>query len=326
MKMTIQRVNYALSKPFVISGYQFTESQTIRVTLEDNEYIGHGEGVGVYYMGETQETMFQQLLSVKSDIESSRIIDKSLSQSLPPGGARNALDCALWDLEAKASGISIHARLGVQPKPLTTVFTIGISDIESMAMEATVCARFPVLKIKLDNNQPVERIEAIRRARPDAMIIIDANQAWSFAELKEYALRLSKLDVAMIEQPLKRGFDEELEEYSSPVLLGADESCLHEGEYSVAKNRYDVINIKLDKCGGLTSALKIVELAKNDQKRLMVGNMVGSSLSMAPSHIIGQACDFIDLDGPLLLSSDIEHGLQYSSEGRVSASTSALWG
>jgi L-alanine-DL-glutamate epimerase-like enolase superfamily enzyme len=197
---------------------------------------------------------------------------------------------------------------------------------EEMAAKARAFAAYPHLKVKLDSHQPLERLSAVRNARPEATLVIDVNQGWSMTELSTYTPELAKLGVAMIEQPLPRGADAELEGYASPIPLGADESCLDLSEYEEAASRYDVINIKLDKCGGLTEALAIAERARGEGKDLMVGNMTGTSLSMAPSHVIGQFCRFVDIDGPLLLATDIEGGLDYLPGGLVSAPEPQLWG
>ena len=287
--------------------------------------MGRGEGDGVYYLGESQESMLSQLESVRRQVEAG-ISRAELQDLLPAGGARNALDCALWDLEAKSSGQRIWNLLGIQPKTLTTVATVGMGTPEEMAARALEFARYPNLKIKLDNNEPIRRLEAIRAARPDATLVIDVNQGWEYQNLIDYLPDLERLQVAMIEQPLRRAGDERLVELESSIPIGADESCLTLEEYHQVKNRYQVINIKLDKTGGLTEALRIVEAARTDGKQLMVGNMTGSSLSMAPAYVIGQFCSFVDIDGPLLLDSDIEHGLQYLDAGVVGLPADRLWG
>ncbi|MEQ8801628.1 MAG: dipeptide epimerase, partial [Haliea sp.] len=251
---------------------------------------------------------------------------EALQELLPPGGALNALDCAHWDLEAKQSGVSIWQRLGIVPRELRTVCTIGMGSAQEMAATARAYARYTHLKIKLSEADPIARLEAIRAARPDASLIVDVNQGWSLAELKEYAPVAARLGIAMIEQPLPRGQDEQLEGFRSPVPLGADESCLGPTEYEAVARYYDVINIKLDKCGGLTQGLRLAELARRDGKALMVGNMTGSSLSMAPAYVIGQFCEFVDIDGPLLLVLDLPEGLLYRDGGVVGVPEPELWG
>ncbi|WP_417464855.1 dipeptide epimerase [Kordiimonas sp.] len=325
MKMSFEKVSFPLKAPFVITGYTFNTTDTVRVTLEADGVKGHGEGVGVYYLNDTADVMMEQLAEIAARVEAGLSYD-SIQSMLPPGGARNALDCAFWDLEAKRTNTSVWEHLNMTPKSLKTVCTIGIGSAETMADAARGFAKYPNLKIKLDADNPVGKLEAIRAERPDATLIIDVNQGWTFDELKEYAPACAKLDIAMIEQPLKRGADDELIGFTSPVPLGADESCLDAHEYEQAASRYDVINIKLDKCGGLTAGLLLANLALRDGKALMVGNMTGSSLSMAPAYVIGQFCHFVDIDGPLLLAGDVENNLFYGAGGVVEVPNRALWG
>lgn len=325
VQIKLEIVSFPLKEPFIITGHTFTTTDTVRVTLEKDGYVGRGEAVGSYYLNETAESMLADLQAILPSLEQG--IDRAKIQNLLPAcGARNALDCAYWDLEAKLSGRRVWDILGQSVQPLTTVCTIGIGAADYMAEKAAAYTAFPNLKIKLDNDQPIEKLEAIRRARPDAKLIIDVNQGWSFEELQAHAPACAKLDIAMIEQPLARGGDEQLEGYKSPVPLGADESCLSLAEYAGVASWYDVINIKLDKCGGLTEGLEIAKAAQKDGKGLMVGNMTGSSLSMAPSFIVGQFCDFVDIDGPLLIAQDIDHGLDFQDGGLVSPPSQALWG
>ena len=314
-----------LERPFVITGHTFVNLEAVVVTLSSDGHVARGEGDGVYYLGETQESMLQELESVRRQVEAGISRDE-LQDLLPAGGARNALDCALWDLEAKSTGQGIWKLLGIQPRTLTTVATVGMGTPEEMAARALEFSRYPNLKIKLDNNDPIGKLDAIRAARPDATLVIDVNQGWEYQDLIDYLPDLERLEVAMIEQPLRRAGDERLVELESPIPIGADESCLTLEEYHQVKNRYQVINIKLDKTGGLTEALRIVEAARADGKQLMVGNMTGSSLSMAPAYVIGQFCSFVDIDGPLLLDRDVEHGLQYLDAGLVGLPSEELWG
>ena len=325
MNIITQVNQYRFHKPFVITGHVFETSDCLELSLSDGIFRGHGEAVGSYYLGESAQSMTDDIAAITDQIDGSLTLD-NIQSMLPPGGARNALDCAYWDFVCKSEQLSIWELLNIQAKPLTTVFTLGIEEPETLAKDAVDAANYPHLKIKLDNDRPIEKLEAIRAARPDAKLIIDVNQGWSFSELVEYAPHCARLDIAMIEQPLPRGDDSELEVYQSPVPLGADESCLHLGEFQEVVKRYQVLNIKLDKCGGLTEALHLVKAAQQNEMKLMVGNMAGSSLSMAPSFVIGQFCQFIDIDGPLLLSEDVENGLEYSNAGEVAPPTAALWG
>jgi L-alanine-DL-glutamate epimerase-like enolase superfamily enzyme len=325
MQMSIEAVKRPLARPFAITGYTFTHLEAIWVHLDDDGYKGRGEGVGMYYLGETPETMSAQLEAIRGEVESgaTRVQIQTL---LSPGGARNALDCAMWDLECKKARKTIFELVGIAPTPLTTVATVGLGTLHEMATQALRFSDYPNLKIKLDANQPVERLLAIRDARPDASLVIDVNQGWSKVQLEDHLPKLVELGVVMVEQPLPRGKDSELEGITSPIALGADESIIHLGDYDDVAPYYDVINIKLDKCGGLTEALAIAERAKAQGKDLMVGNMTGSSLSMAPSHVIGQMCRFVDIDGPLLLAEDITPGLTYGPGGVVDPPTPELWG
>jgi L-alanine-DL-glutamate epimerase-like enolase superfamily enzyme len=325
MKMTVETMRRPLAAPFVITGYTFTHLDAVWVTLEHDGAIGRGEGVGMYYLGENPGTMSQELESVRDAVESDAT-RLDIQRLLPRGGARNALDCAYWDLECKTAGQTIWQVLDIAPLSLVTVATVGMGTPDEMAEKARAFAAYPQLKVKLDRHQPIERLAAIRAARPEATLVIDVNQGWSMVELETYTPELANLGVAMIEQPLLRGSDSELEGYRSPIPLGADESCLDLSEYEEAASRYDVINIKLDKCGGLTEAMAITQRARAEGKDLMVGNMTGTSLSMAPSHVIGQFCRFVDIDGPLLLAKDIAGGLAYSEGGWVEPPSPPLWG
>ncbi|MFT4768547.1 MAG: L-alanine-DL-glutamate epimerase-like enolase superfamily enzyme [Glaciecola sp.] len=325
MKITVDIASYPMKVPFAITGHVFHETETILVTVEKDGHVGRGESVGSYYLDETAESMAADLDGVSSRIDADTS-PESLQELMPLCGARNALDCALWDYRAKRAGQRIWNLLDITPRELVTVFTIGMETPSVMAERAAAAAQFPQLKIKLDATNPIERLEGIRAARPDATLIIDVNQGWSFEALKEYLPACQKLGVAMIEQPLARGEDAALEGFTSPVPLGADESCLGLEEFELAAQRYDVLNIKLDKCGGLTEGLALVRAAKARGMQLMVGNMTGTSLSMAPSYVVAQFCQFVDIDGPLLLAHDIDNGLEYRPGGIVGLPGAALWG
>ena len=325
MKMEIERVNIPLHTPFVITGYTFTELQAVWVTLSDGRVFGRGEGVGIYYLSESQDSMVAELEAIKPQVEqgASR---QEINELMPRGGARNALDCAFWDLECKQSGQSIWDLIGITPNPVFTVATIGIGTLEQMANRALELKDFQNIKIKVSDESPVEAVAAVREARPDAALVVDANQGWTLSELKDFAPKMEALGVMMIEQPLARGMDNQLANFQSPVPLGADESVLDLAEYHLNSSNYQVVNIKLDKCGGLTEALQIVAAAQQDGKTIMVGNMTGTSLSMTPAFVIGQTCGFVDIDGPLLLGKDIDNGLEYLEGGQVMPPSSLLWG
>lgn len=325
MKIGVHIERWPTLRPFRISGKTWDHFASVVVELERNGVVGRGEALGVYYLDETPEKLLAQINQksewIKGDIDRAR-----LQSMLPPGGARNALDCALWDLEAKSGGTSVWNISGVKPKTLETVFTIGIEESpREMAAKAAEARAFGLLKVKLDGVQPAERLEAIRRARPDARMVVDANQGWTFHQLTEFAPICASLGVQMIEQPLRRGHDAELEKYDSPVPLCADESCLHLGELEQAASRYAWINIKLDKTGGLTHALALAEAARSLGLNIMVGSMGGSSLAMAPTFVVGCLADLVDIDGPLLQQFDRIPGLEYNG-GWVCAFKPDVWG
>jgi L-alanine-DL-glutamate epimerase-like enolase superfamily enzyme len=325
MKISAHLENWELKQPFRISGNEWITSPTLAVQLTEDGFVGRGEAQGVFYLDETAESIFEQIDRAAGDIRKG-ITRDDLQELLPPGGARNAVDCAMWDLECKKSGKTIWQLTGIDPKPVTTVFTIGLeSTPEAMAAKAAAAAEAPILKIKLDGNQPFEKLAAIRAARPDAALVVDANQGWDFELLKEVIPKCASLGLGMIEQPLPRGGDAMLEGFESPVTLAADESCLDTSELDTAARRYSMINIKLDKTGGLTEALRLAYAAKAKGCKLMVGNMVGTSLGMAPSFVVAQLCDFVDIDGPLLLKYDHPHGLRYN-RGVVDVFDSRFWG
>lgn len=322
-EMRIETESWPLKAPFVITGHVFTCLEVLAVTLTDGEHQGRGEAAGVYYLDDVPEQMSGQLERVREAIGLGAGREELL-ELLPAGGARNAVDCALWDLEAKQAGERAWTLAGLSPGEITTVETVGIATPAEMAAHAHTLSSNRI-KVKLDHELPLERISAIRDARPEAEIIVDVNQGWTLAQLQELAPRFADLGIAMIEQPLRRGEDEALEAYRSPVPLGADESCQHSGEFEAAARRYQVINIKLDKAGGLTEGLRLAQLAADRGLDVMIGNMVGTSLAMAPGFVLAQHCRFVDLDGPLFLVEDRSSPMQYD-RGRVSAPARELWG
>lgn len=325
MRLSMHAERWTAIAPFRISGHSFEHFDSVVVECEDGADRGRGEALGVYYLDETAPSMLAQLEAVADRLERGATRHEVL-QLLPPGGARNAVDCAIWDLEAKRSGKRVWDLLQLTPRPLQTVFTIGIeATAEAMASKAAAAHEHSLLKVKLDGHLPVERLEAIRTARPDARIVVDANQGWTFEQLQAIAPRFADLGVEMIEQPLPRGADGVLAGYRSPVPLCADESCLHRGELDAAAERYERINIKLDKTGGLTHALDLAQAARDRGLGLMVGCMAGSSLAMAPAVVLGLTCDLVDVDGPLLQKFDRLAGLRYVS-GYVQPFEAELWG
>ena len=311
--------------PFRISNNVWHDFPCVVCEIGQDGAIGRGEALGVYYCDETPESMSVQLQEIAHELADG-IGRERLLELLPPGGARMAADAALWDLEAQLTGRTAWSMAGVSADPVETVFTIGLEDEpEQMANKATAAANLTMFKVKLGNDRPVERIAAIREARPDARMVVDVNQGWTFDELRHYAPELKALGVSMIEQPLARGGDAELEGYEPPLPICGDESCLHLGELEEAARRYQMINIKLDKTGGLTHGLELAYAARDKGLGLMVGCMGGTSLAMAPHHVIAQLCDFVDIDGPLLMRTDRLGGLIYD-KGIVTLPERPFWG
>jgi L-alanine-DL-glutamate epimerase-like enolase superfamily enzyme len=249
----------------------------------------------------------------------------ALQAMLPPGGARNALDCALWDLACRRTGSRAWDLLGRSVHPVTTCYTLSLDSAEAMADEARAHGKHAVLKLKLDADDVEARLEAVRKARPDAELLIDANGAWDRPLLERVGDVLARHRVALLEQPLPRGSEDALARLNYPVPLCADESCQHAGELEALVDRFQVVNIKLDKAGGLTEALAVADRAQVLGFDLMVGNMLGSSLAMAPAFLVAQACRWVDLDGPLWQRADRDHPIRYD-DGVMHLPQAALWG
>lgn len=323
--LTVRREHWNMRSAIKITGHAFSELACVVVELGEAGKIGRGEAAGVYYLNDRAEDAVDQIEALSKDIEQG--LDRATLQDiLPAGGARNALDCALWDLECKLSGQSIWRHAGLAPQPLTTCCTIGVlaSPADTGAAAATL-ADYRLLKLKLDADRPIERVRAARAARPDARIIVDANQGFTLELLKECLPEFAKCQIELVEQPLPRGGDDGLEGLDREVPICADESCLHRGELDIAARRYDVINIKLDKAGGLTEGLLLADEAIARGLDVMVGNMLGTSLAMAPAYVVALKAKFADLDGPLALRSDRMGGLEYSN-GAIAPFSNQLWG
>ncbi|WP_295801502.1 N-acetyl-D-Glu racemase DgcA [uncultured Microbulbifer sp.] len=315
--------SWELESPFKITGHVFTKVEILHVRISENGVTGSGEASGVYYLDETGSSILAQAESVRDALVNGADRE-ALYGLLPAGGARNAIDCALWDLEAKLAKKEIWELTGIDPAETHSFFTVGLDSPEGMAEKARQIDSKKI-KVKLDGEMPLERMTAIRTARPDAEIIVDVNQGWTFEQLQDLAPRFKELGVSMIEQPLPRGGDQALENYHSPVPLCADESCLDTGEFEQAARRYQVINIKLDKTGGLTEALALAKKARERGLDVMVGNMVGTSLAMAPGYVVAQLCRFVDLDGAFYLTKDREPAIA-CEQGKLSQPSAELWG
>jgi L-Ala-D/L-Glu epimerase len=321
--MTVATDRWPFRKPFRIASGTLETVDFLTVTLRQGEATGQGEGIGILFRGETLDSMREQVESVRRALAggAGRLDIQSL---LPPGGARNAIDCALWDLECKQAGQTIWDRLGVAAKPLQTVYTIGIDAPEPMVADAR-SSPARTLKIKIAGVEGLDLVRMIRQARPDARLIVDANRSLTEDSLHAVIEGLVAAGVEMLEQPLQPGQDDRLAGIEAPILLCADESCLTRYDLSTVAPYYDMINVKLDKTGGLTEALALAQAARENGLSLMVGCMAGTSLSMAPAFVIGQMCTYVDLDGPLLMARDRDTRMAYLND-EVHAPPKALWG
>jgi len=294
------------------------------VTVTDRQHIGRGEAVPIKRYNQSVESVLAQIQSMKSEKNLDR---RRIQELLPAGAARNALDCALWDLEAKISGKRVWELANIPMVPeVETSFTISLDTPEKMASAAKSSAAAPILKLKLGGDDvDLARVEAMREAAPTARLLIDANESWSPAHYRNVAPALKGLGVELIEQPFPADADELLETLDHPVPICADESCHATADLSRLTNRYEMINVKLDKTGGLTEALRLTERVRESGFKLLIGCMVGTSLSMAPARVLASAADYVDLDGPLLLARDREHGLYYR-DGKIGIPSRELWG
>jgi L-Ala-D/L-Glu epimerase len=313
LKLGIAVEKLRLSAPFRISGFVFEEQEAVVVTLEDGPLRGRGEASGVYYLGDTAGTMVAAIEAVRGGIEAG--VDRAALQSLlPPGGARNAVDCALWELDALRSGTPVWKLAGLpKVKPLVTTFTLGADDPAVMVAGARKYAQARSLKLKLTGELDLDiaRVRAVRAARPEVWMGVDANQGYGIDALESLIGALVPAGVSLLEQPLKRGREADLDGFKSPIPIAADESALSLVDVAGLVGRFDVVNIKLDKCGGLTEGLAMAHEARRLGLKVMVGNMVGTSLAMAPAFVLGQLCDVVDLDGPIFLAQDRTPGMTY---------------
>ena len=322
-RLSLREERFAFREPFRIAAHEFTETKVLVAEIAEGDNVGLGEGAGVYYLGDDLAHMREQAESARSELEAGAG-RAELQSLLSPGGARNALDCALWDLEARAARKPVWQLAGLgRFGPLPTTMTIGAAEPATMAEVAS--GRFgdwPMLKLKLtgDPGLDADRVRAVRSARPDAWIGVDANQGYTGETLADLLEVLIGARVRLLEQPLARGAEASLDGVTRRIAFAADESVCSLAELGRALGRFDAVNIKLDKCGGLTEALVIADRCRALGLKVMVGNMMGSSLSMAPSLVVGQLCDVVDLDGPTFLASDRPGAVAYA-EGRIGAGT-----
>jgi L-alanine-DL-glutamate epimerase-like enolase superfamily enzyme len=325
--LAVQCESWPLKHPFRIARGMKTEATVVVATIRENTHAGRGECVPYARYGESVEGVIVQIESIRHAIESG-ISRDDLQSLLPPGAARNALDCALIDLEAKARGRPAYELLGLPPPaPVLTAFTLSVDEPDAMGRAAADAAArgYRLLKLKVAGGDDIARVQAVRRAAPDARLIVDANEGWAPQDYETLAPGLAELGVALIEQPLKAGHDDYLATADAPVPLCADESCHTRADLAHIRGRYACINVKLDKAGGLTEAVALAREAQAAGLKLMIGCMVSTSLAMAPATLLAGMADFVDLDGPLLLAHDREPALRYETDLLYPASRE-FWG
>lgn len=312
---------FRLAQVFTIARGSRTEAHVLTVRAFKDGVTGQGECVPYARYGETLDSVTAQIKGLPEGISR-----QNLQDALPAGAARNAVDCALWDLAAKQTGTPVWKLAGLPaPRPMITAFTLSLDTPENMRAQAAKHAHRPLLKIKLGTADDMARLEAVREGAPTARIIVDANEGWTADIYAALAPHLLRLGVQMVEQPLPAGQDQMLAEIERPLPVCADESCHDRASLPDLKGKYDMVNIKLDKTGGLTEALALRDAAREQGYQVMVGCMVGSSLAMAPAVLVAQAAEVVDLDGPLLLAEDRDAPLVYDAAG-VHPASAELWG
>ncbi len=324
-KLHVRTHAWKLKEPFAIARGIRNEAQVVIVELHQAGVVGRGEAGGVAYRGETPESMRTQIEQVRAELERG-CSRQELLQLMPAGGARHAVDAALWDLEARRSGVRAWRSAGVaQWRPVESAVTIGIRDIAAYEAAARAYADYPWLKVKVGKGSPVAAVAAVRRGAPDARLIVDANQAWSVAELLDYVPALLPYAVDLLEQPVPVDQSEGLSDYDGSIPVCADEALSTLEDLPGLVGRYQFVNIKLDKTGGLTAGLELAQAAQAAGFRLMVGCMLGGSVSVAPGMVLAQLCEVCDLDGPWLQAEDWPDGIAYQ-HGRMVMPEPPLWG
>ncbi|MDE1130923.1 MAG: dipeptide epimerase [Ascidiaceihabitans sp.] len=321
MQIDVTRDVFKLAQVFTIARGSRTEAQVLTVKLNDGQHVGWGECVPYARYGESLQSVTDEILGLPDAFSRFDLYDL-----LPAGAARNAVDCALWDLEAKRAGKPVWELAGLEaPGPEITAYTLSLDTPEAMKAQAALHAYRPLLKIKLGTPDDMPRLEAVRAGAPKSTIIVDANEGWSAEVYADLAPHLVRLGVELVEQPLPAGEDHALLGMQRPVPVCADESCHDRSSLADLKGKYDVVNIKLDKTGGLTEALALRDAAIAQGYEVMVGCMVGSSLAMAPATLVAQGASVVDLDGPLLLAEDRDEPLIFDNAG-VHPPSATLWG
>ncbi|OQM75782.1 N-acetyl-D-Glu racemase DgcA [Manganibacter manganicus] len=323
--ISVEAERFPIAGTFTISRGSKTEAEVLTCTIRDGNAIGRGECVPYRRYGETMESVQAQIGQLRSQLAMG-LDREALLDAMPAGAARNAIDCALWELETRMSGVSVAKRLGLTPVALETAYTLSLDEPGAMAAQARKNAARPLLKLKIGGGgDDLARIRAVREAAPDSRLIVDANEGWSDDTVAKNLAEVADLGVALVEQPLPAGKDAMLATFKHPVPVCADESLHETKDLAALAGLYDAINIKLDKAGGLTEALRLRDRATEMGFSIMVGCMVGTSLAMAPAVLLAQGVDFVDLDGPLLLARDRKPGLTYHGS-LVSPPDATLWG
>ncbi len=326
MKLTADREIWPLANPFTISRGSRTETEIVVATLSDGADTGRGECMANARYSETQESVIADLQAIAPRLADGGLDRVALQSAMPAGAARNALDCAFWDLEAKRSGRPVWALAGLpEPHPVETAYTLSLDSAENMGSAARTHAYRPVLKLKLTGDGDLERVAAVRENAPNARLIVDANEGWRPEMVEPFSRELEKLHVQLIEQPLPADADAALAGMAHPIQICADESCHTRDDVDRLAGLYDVVNIKLDKTGGLTEALALRDAALQAGLGIMVGCMVSTSLAMAPALLVAQGAGFVDLDGPLLLARDREPPMRFDGS-TIHPADPALWG
>ncbi len=324
--LSIRREQFKLAQVFTISRGSRTHAEVVVAEITDGAHAGRGECVPYARYGESVDSVIAQIEGVSAAVAAGA--DRMAIQSLlPAGAARNAVDCAFWDLEAKRSGQPVWRLAGLEkaPGPLTTAYTLSLDTPENMGRAAAANSHRPLLKIKLTGDGDMPRMAAVRANAPSSRLIVDANEGWSEAQFPEYAPKLAQLGVVMIEQPLHADRDGPLARIARPIPVCADEACHDRHSLPNLVGKYDLVNIKLDKTGGLTEALALAKAARASGYGIMVGCMIGTSLAMAPAVLVAQGAEFVDLDAPLLLAEDRPGGLRYDGS-IVQPAEPKLWG
>jgi L-alanine-DL-glutamate epimerase-like enolase superfamily enzyme len=321
----VETESFPLAAAFTISRGTKTAADVVTCTIREGDLLGRGECVPYARYGETLDSVRASIEEVREAVAGG-ITRDDLLRAMKPGAARNAVDCALWDLEAKAGGLPVHSRVADElPRALETAYTISLGEPETMAAQARAQAHRPLLKVKVGTGDDVSRIAAVAEAAPASRIILDANEGWTDETVGRHLLAAARYKIALVEQPLPAGHDDILRSIPHPVPVCADESAHTADKLDELIGLYDFVNIKLDKTGGLTEALLMRQRARELGFGVMVGCMVGSSLAMAPAVLLAQDAEFVDLDGPLLLARDRDPPLDYAGS-MVSPPQAALWG